>query len=391
MKRIEILKHNLRIINLLNKIITYILFGLLCIHFIFEYFIQHSTDIFDLIQFDYIAVILFNLVVHYVMNIRKINVTKEKIKSLELLLGIYVTILIILGVFISLRETSNYNPLLVYTFIQLICSSFLVLSFYQILIPILLSVSILFIGLITSNGFNEVIYMQGIYVLSIASISFLLAYYRRKNFEISIQYQLDLTVEAKNNRELSKKLREVNRKLELQLLHDPLTDLFNRRAYNDYVKDLQRRIKEAPQNVSVIMLDVDFFKQYNDTYGHFEGDNVLIQIAKKLQEIGEGFNCFVARWGGEEFSLLVVNQTTSLTDRICERIIEKVNDLKIEHSTSQAAQYVTVSIGANTRFAKEPKDIVDCINLADEMLYNVKQNGRNHYYHNNEVKSETSN
>lgn len=385
MRKLEILKHNMRTINLLNQLITFILIVLLIAKLIFQYIIQVTHNPVSFMGYHYIIVIVFNIVLYYIMNVRKLNFTREKINKLELLLNIYVTAMIVMGAYISLHDTSNHNPLLVYTFIQLICSSFLVLNFYQIFIPITLSQSLLIIGLYFMNGIDEIFYMQVFYLFSIALMSFLLVYFNRKTFLRSIQYQVEMKREAKNNRELTKKLREANRKLELQLLHDPLTNLFNRRAYNEYVLDLQNRVKEKFQTISVIMLDVDCFKQYNDTYGHFEGDNVLMKIADTLQNISERYNCFVARWGGEEFSVLVANQSPKITDEICQNIMKKVKELKIEHNSSNVENYVTVSIGAYTKLAKTPKDITDCINFADEMLYQAKENGRNNFYHKDEV------
>lgn len=381
MRKLEILKHNMYTINLINKIITFILIVLLSTNYILKYIVQTTNNPVSFIGYHYIFVILFNIFIYYIMNIKKLNFTKGNLIRLEFLTGIYVTLIITMGALISLRETNNYNPLLIYTFIQLICSSFLVLSFYQILVPTLLSNCILIIGLYFLNGINTVFYMQIIYLFSIVLMSFLFAHYNRKNFEKSIQYQLEMKREARNNRELTKKLREVNRKLELQLLYDPLTNLFNRRAYNDYVKDLQNRVKEQPLNVSVIMLDVDCFKQYNDTYGHFEGDNVLMKIGETLQKVSEEYNCFVARWGGEEFSIIIANQSPNITEEICNNIINEIRQLKIEHHTSVVENYVTVSIGAYTKFASTPKEVVECINAADEMLYNVKENGRNNFNH----------
>lgn len=385
MRRLEILKQNLRIINLINKIITLILIGLVCANFIFKYIIQSPFNPFSFVNSQYLLVILFNMFVYYFMNIRRVNLTEGNVKKLEIFQNTYLTLIISMGAFISLQGLNNYNPLLIYTIIQLICSSFLVLTFFQLFIPIALSMTVLLVGLPLLNGVNETYYMQVVYLFSITTISFLLASFHNKYFDQLIQYQLELRREANHNRELTKKLREVNRKLELQLLHDPLTNLFNRRAYNEYVKDLQNRIKEKPLMISVIMLDVDCFKQYNDTYGHFEGDNVLIKIGEILQNISRKFNCFVARWGGEEFSFILVDEPSEIIEEICKQIISETNQLKIEHHTSNVDHYVTVSVGAYSKIIETPKEIVDCINLADQLLYNVKQNGRNNFSYKKEI------
>lgn len=384
MRKLEILRHNLRTINLINKIITLILTGLLITNYIFTNIIQTNSSPISFAGRHYIYVIVFNILIYYIMNIRRVKFTKENLKSLELFTGIYVTLIITMGAFVSLRDTDGHNPLLIYTFILLICSSFLVLTFFQILVPMFISITVLIVGLYLLNGIDAVFYMQVIYLFSIAFIAFLLTRYNKESFEKTIQYQIEMKREARNNRELTKKLREVNRKLELQLLLDPLTNLFNRRAYNDYIKELQNRTKNESFTVSVVMLDVDCFKQYNDTYGHYEGDNVLMKIGEVLQEISELYNCFVARWGGEEFSIIIANQSPTLTEQICNEIVEKIKELKIEHTTSNVDKYVTVSIGAFTKMVNKPKDIVDCVNGADKMLYEVKESGRDNFIHKQE-------
>lgn len=384
MRKLEILRHNLRTINLINKIITLILTGLLITNYIFTNIIQTNSNPISFAGRHYIYVIVFNILIYYIMNIRRVKFTKENLKSLELFTGIYVTLIITMGAFVSLRDTDGHNPLLIYTFILLICSSFLVLTFFQILVPMFISITVLIVGLYLLNGIDAVFYMQVIYLFSIAFIAFLLTRYNKESFEKTIQYQIEMKREARNNRELTKKLREVNRKLELQLLLDPLTNLFNRRAYNDYIKELQNRTKNESFTVSVVMLDVDCFKQYNDTYGHYEGDNVLMKIGEVLQEISELYNCFVARWGGEEFSIIIANQSPTLTEQICNEIVEKIKELKIEHTTSNVDKYVTVSIGAFTKMVNKPKDIVDCVNGADKMLYEVKESGRDNFIHKQE-------
>ena len=101
---------------------------------------------------------------------------------------------------------------------------------------------------------------------------------------------------------------------------------------------------------------------------------VLLQIAKK-------YKVFIARWGGEEFTMLINEQSESKVRQICEEIIDEIHSLQIEHRASLVDRVVTVSVGAHTQIASKSGDILACIEHADAALYSVKENGRNNYEH----------
>lgn len=378
----EILKHNLQKMSLINKIFTIVIVVLFLIMNILpniSFFNFESTKSIRLIH--YLLFIIFNLFTFYLLDIRKIHVTKENVNKIDLFVSCYVTLFILMGACISMTDHEIYNPLLIYTLTIFICSSFLVLNTIQVTLPIVISSSILLVGLYWQNGINPIFKLQFIYLLSLIPITYFISRSYYFSFERSLKFQMELVKEAHLSRNLTKKLREANRKLELQASLDPLTNLFNRRAYNEYLKDLQFRVKEEPYSLSVIMIDVDCFKLYNDTYGHTEGDNVLVKIGQLLFDIADEFSCFSSRWGGEEFVLLLVNQTVETTETICNKITRKVNKLKIDHCSSNINEFVTVSIGACTMDITDSGHILTCINEADDALYFVKENGRNSFEH----------
>ncbi|WP_346235758.1 GGDEF domain-containing protein [Lysinibacillus telephonicus] len=380
--KIEILKHNLQKISLINKIFTIlivVLFLNMNILSNISFFNFNSSNSLRLIH--YLTFLIFNIFIFYLLDIRKIHVTKENIKKVDIFVSAYVILFISIGACISFANYDIYNPLLIYTLTLFVCSSFLVLKTMQVTVPISISSSILLIGLYLQNGIDSNFKLQLIYLLSLAPITYFISRSFYYSFERSIKFQLELMKEARLSRNLTKKLREANRKLELQVSLDPLTNLYNRRGYNEYLKDLQLRVKEKPYNLSVIMVDVDCFKLYNDTYGHTQGDSVLVKIGQLLYDIADEFSCFSSRWGGEEFVLLLVNQTVETTENICSKIRKKVNKLKIDHCSSHINEFVTVSIGACTMEITNPGHITDCINEADDALYYVKHNGRNSYEH----------
>ena len=93
------------------------------------------------------------------------------------------------------------------------------------------------------------------------------------------------------------------------------------------------------------------------------------------------YKVFIARWGGEEFTMLIDEQSESMVSQICEEIIREIHSLQLEHRTSLVDQFVTVSMGAHTQVVNTPGDILACIEYADTALYSVKENGRNNYEH----------
>jgi len=129
-----------------------------------------------------------------------------------------------------------------------------------------------------------------------------------------------------------------------------------------------------------MMIDIDYFKRYNDTYGHNMGDECLKAVAKTLSETGRADDC-VIRYGGEEFVGLLPNTDEGGAGIIAGRFLESVKALEIPHKDSKIADYVTISIGATTVKVKYSHQYKNYIKRADKALYISKNNGRNRYTH----------
>ncbi|UMZ72670.1 diguanylate cyclase domain-containing protein [Natranaerofaba carboxydovora] len=186
------------------------------------------------------------------------------------------------------------------------------------------------------------------------------------------------------------RLEETNKKLEKIATIDELTKLPNRRLLDETLKNEWKRAKRNRSFLSVIMLDIDYFKNYNDTYGHLKGDECLQMISSKLKDLMFRPGDFVARYGGEEF--IVILPETNLEDAliVAERLRKGVVELQIPHVDSKISDYVTVSLGVTTiKFGDKLKDILDekdareeelinkFVETADEALYEAKEKGRN--------------
>ena len=167
------------------------------------------------------------------------------------------------------------------------------------------------------------------------------------------------------------------KKLKHETTIDELTQLKNRK---DFVNTFQRFITNYRQSdnfLCIALIDVDFFKNYNDHYGHFQGDECLRAIGKVFNHLHKSDGIYAARVGGEEFALLWHNENSSDATNVCLRINELIRDLHIPHEKSIAAPYITVSIGMHIAPCGMPHNINDLYNLADKALYAAKNKGRN--------------
>ena len=178
-------------------------------------------------------------------------------------------------------------------------------------------------------------------------------------------------------RERTHELEELNEKLKSISLLDGLTGIANRRYFDEFLTREWQRAKREQIPISMLLLDVDHFKLYNDAYGHIAGDECLKQIAATLKIITKRATDLAARYGGEEFALILPNTSQENAMALAYKLLSAMEDLHLEHKDSPVRPYVTVSIGCSTivpgRFS-EP----DTILLAsDQALYLAKQNGRN--------------
>ena len=177
--------------------------------------------------------------------------------------------------------------------------------------------------------------------------------------------------------ESEKKLNKLNESLEKLAVQDGMTGIANRRAFDTRLEYEWNRCQREKQPLSLIMIDVDFFKQYNDHYGHLAGDDCLKMIAKALSSIVKRETDFCARFGGEEFVLLLPNTALTPAMQIAEDYREKINQLEISHESSAAGSSISISAGVSSTLPADDKSALTLIEKADQALYQAKMNGRN--------------
>ena len=184
----------------------------------------------------------------------------------------------------------------------------------------------------------------------------------------------------RKNRELTETRRQLehrNRDLERISALDTLTQVANRRRFDTALRQEWRRSARNETPLSLVFCDIDYFKRFNDTYGHQAGDECLVRVAQAMEETLNRPADLAARYGGEEFIALLVDTSIEGARMLAERMRARVEGLRIEHSASSVSPYLTVSLGVAAvvpRPAIRPEDLVD---LADRALYAAKEGGRN--------------
>jgi diguanylate cyclase (GGDEF)-like protein len=158
--------------------------------------------------------------------------------------------------------------------------------------------------------------------------------------------------------------------------HDGLTGIANRRAFDESLKNEWRRTMRDVQPLSLLMVDVDHFKKYNDHYGHLAGDECLKRVAREMEKQMQRASDIVARYGGEEFSVILPNSTLDGAIIVAERVRAAIEKLGIVFADSSYG-CVTVSIGAASIMPSPKVDPWQLISSADAALYGAKESGRN--------------
>jgi len=181
-------------------------------------------------------------------------------------------------------------------------------------------------------------------------------------------------------RERTEDLKRANEQLTLLSMRDGLTGIPNRRMFDDSLKQEWRRAMRDKTPVSIILGDVDFFKNYNDAHGHLQGDQCLVAVAAVLQQQMNRPADLVARFGGEEFAIILADTDTYGAGHVAQSLRQAVMDLHLEHGHSNVAPCVTMSFGVAS-MVPQPEDgddgMAELLHRADRAMYQSKRLGRN--------------
>jgi diguanylate cyclase (GGDEF)-like protein/PAS domain S-box-containing protein len=188
-----------------------------------------------------------------------------------------------------------------------------------------------------------------------------------------IGFMFDISERKKTEEEVLR----LQKELEHLSYKDGLTDLPNRRMFDSVIELEWLNAKRYRHPLSLILIDIDFFKQYNDHYGHLQGDACLKQVAQVLSQAVTRTRDLIARFGGEEFVIVLPETDAVAAKTIAERCQHLIQQANIQHRQSQVANVLTISLGVNTIIPSQKDDLLAFIEKTDQHLYHAKQNGRN--------------
>ena len=203
------------------------------------------------------------------------------------------------------------------------------------------------------------------YGLNLGAIDYITKPFNKAIVKLRIKNYLDLKIK--------------NDMLEKLSMYDGLTNIRNRRFFDETFEKTFSEIKRDKKSLAVLMIDIDFFKPYNDNYGHGQGDETLRKVAKALEKTIKRASDFVARYGGEEFVILLKDINKDGVEAVANNLLNAVRELKITHEFSKIENYVTISIGVSYYNSSSDVTKLELLLKADETLYNVKNSGRNNF------------
>ncbi|RVT95176.1 diguanylate cyclase [Sphingomonas crocodyli] len=188
-----------------------------------------------------------------------------------------------------------------------------------------------------------------------------------------IGFMFDISERKKTEQELL----QLQRDLEAMSFEDGLTRIANRRMFDNHLESEFGSAAKSGQPLSMIMLDIDHFKQFNDRYGHLQGDDCLRRVAAGLKSLATRPRDIVARYGGEEFVLLLPDTDAAAALDYARRCVAELAELQIPHESSSCGEFITASLGVGTVVPSEDMSAVGFTEQVDQMLYAAKRGGRN--------------
>lgn len=199
----------------------------------------------------------------------------------------------------------------------------------------------------------------------------------RTELAVRVRSALLLKKETDARKAALEQLEEANKKLRILSSLDGLTGIANRRAFDEFLEREWRRSLRREKPLSLLLADIDFFKKYNDEYGHQAGDVCLKKVAKVLSDGVNRPGELVARYGGEEFAVVMRDTSVDFAAKIADELKSAVARMKIRHAYSDIADFVTISIGAAAVVPVPELSSGKLVEAADKALYRAKEKGRN--------------
>lgn len=231
------------------------------------------------------------------------------------------------------------------------------------------------------NKFKDLL-VQAYYIFEISDIYQDKLIKTREDLKLTISKKESENISNTKMQELKKKIEELkitNEKLENMATRDHLTGLYNRQEFERVLKKEWRYAIRESEPIALVMIDIDNFKDFNDHYGHLAGDNCLQDISKSMQNSLKRPRDFIARFGGEEFVVILQGTDAKGAKHTAEKIRKNVYELQIPHKYSNVEDYITISLGIAQTDEVELFIFEEVLDAADQALYDAKESGKNKY------------
>lgn len=377
----RILAFNIKRIVSSAKIILCISILLAILNFSIRFFNNFQQPYFIGYLWIYLALVIVN--VAFLWYFSKFTTERRNNNRDSWLVEAYIGIMVVFGGIITYFDAHYYGHILMFILFYLLCSMLFVTKLHYILPFSLLSTWIVISGVTSSKLMASDSNLYIIFLISILSIGTIIQIFIGRSQRLMLWQQEQLELEGEKSKNLTQQLELSNKELELantqlksMALYDSLTKLPNRYAFLAHVQAMLQQHNSL--QCMMFILDIDFFKQYNDTYGHPKGDTVLSLVANGLSSFAKSNDMYIARWGGEEFIGFSVCDNAQ-AEKQCQQLLTTVSNLQIEHKSSEINPYLTVSAGGYAAKLESFSELEVLYIEADKALYEVKQNGRNGY------------
>ena len=322
---------------------------------------------------------------------KRINNDLRRTKTLDLATTSYIAFTMVWGASVSLIDQALYGSIMAFLVNVLIASFMFYLRPKYILISQLLAAAVLFIGLpyyqpsenlLIGHYANASIFLIFIWLIARANYTgFVRNFLNKKTIEEKSNQLTHINSKLVNEIQTSERVQEeleaANEQLRIISTLDALTGIPNRRRLDEVLWERWRFAIERKLTISIMMIDIDFFKLYNDTNGHLAGDRCLQAVAEVLNGCRRESLDFVARFGGEEFLFVAVGLSKEECLLLGERIRLEVEALGIEHQSSSVASWITISVGISYLLPDNTDKLDKILEQADKALYRAKSEGRN--------------
>jgi diguanylate cyclase (GGDEF)-like protein len=213
--------------------------------------------------------------------------------------------------------------------------------------------------------------------LSVGAVDYITKPFQQEEVLARVRVHLELRFLTRKVQEQAIALQQANQKLHRLANLDGLTEVANRRRFDEYFDQEWQRSGREQTPLSLILCDIDYFKNYNDHYGHQAGDACLRRVAKAISETLCRPTDLVARYGGEEFAIILPNTSSEGAVHVAELLQLRIKQLEILHAQSRVSSYVTLSLGISSQIPVLLQENQTLIAATDKALYLAKSEGRN--------------